>query len=203
MALGFMKASNSGDGFLPSLRFNAVSGDCVVAGSEKNADGVTWDKFEKEVKFPVKLVADMENIEVGWIYFSAQGPNFALTKIGQEMPAKPSDNHKQGFRLKMYHKDHGLVMFANSSNTVKDVMNEVHDAFMADKDKNVGKLPVLEFKGTEKFQVKTKEGAKNYKKPVIVISGWTSKPEGWVKQESEQSAPAQGQEIELPDDDAF
>lgn len=202
MALGFMKAS-SGEDFLPSLRINVISGDCIVAGSEKNADGQTWNKYEKEVKFPAKFVADMDNIEVGWIYFSAQGPNFVLVKIGQEMPSKPSDNHRQGFRLKMYHKDFGLVMLANSSTTVKDVMNDIHDAYMAAKDKNVGKFPVIEFKGTERIRIKTKEGTKNYKKPVLAITDWVEKPEGWTKQEEETLVSTPAQEVELPDDDAF
>lgn len=198
MALGFSKASS--DEFLPSLRFNAVSGDCIVAGSKKNEDGQTWDKYEHDVKFPHKFVADLENIEIGWIFFSAQGPNFAFGKVGQPLPAKPSDQHKQGFRLTMYSKEHGLVAFSNSSNTVKDVMNDVHDAFMAAKDKNAGKLPVLEFKGVEKFTIKTKEGSKAYKKPVIAIVAWVEKPEGMKAKEAEVS-PAK--EVELDVDDEF
>ena len=46
MALGFAKTS--GDSFLPSFRFNAVSGDAVIVGSTKNADGVSYDKFEND-----------------------------------------------------------------------------------------------------------------------------------------------------------
>lgn len=198
MALGFAKASSND--FLPSLRFNAVSGDCIVAGATKNADGTSWDKFEHEVKFPAKFVADFENIEIGWILFSAQGPNFALSKIGEPMPDRPSDKHKQGFRLVLFSKEHGLVTFSNSSNTVKDVMDDVHDAYLSGKDKNAGKMPVLEFKGVEKFAVKTKEGSKNYKKPVISIVSWVEKPEGMKAKEAEvASAPAPV----VDDDDEF
>lgn len=47
---------------------------------------------------------------------------------------------------------------------------------MKDAVKNAGKVPVVEIKGTEKVSVKTKEGAKNYKRPIWSIVKWVARP---------------------------
>lgn len=188
MALGFTKSS--GEDFLPSFRFNAVSGDAVIVGSKKNADGVTWDKFENEVTFPAKFIFDFANLEVGWIHFAAPGPSFALVKIGERMPAKPSEEHKQGFRVKLFSKAHGLSAFSNSSRTIAEVMDALHDQYLAGEKANSGKVPVVEIKGVKKVQVKTKEGAKNYKQPVWAIVSWVARPEELTEKAIEEVAKA-------------
>ena len=189
MALGFAKTT--GDSFLPSFRFNAVSGDAVVAGSTKDADGSTWNKFENEITFPVKFIFDFENLEVGWLHFAATGPSFALVKLGERMPEKPSLDHKQGFRIHMYNKEHGLVTFANSSKTVAEPMDALHDAYLQGIKDNTGKVPVVEIKGVKKVSIKTKEGAKNYKHPDWSIVGWVARPEAMdTKKIEEAKAPA-------------
>lgn len=175
MALGFTKTT--GDSFLPSFRFNAVSGDAVIAGSEKAADGVSWDKFETPITFPVKFIFDFENLEVGWLHFAATGPSFALVKLGERMPEKPSLDHKQGFRVHLYNKEHGLMTFANSSKTIAEVMDVLHDSYLRDAKANPGKVPVVEIKGVKKVSIKTKEGNKNYKQPDWSIVSWVARPE--------------------------
>ena len=178
MALGFTK--NSGEDFLPSFRFNAVSGDAIVAWSEKDAAG-EWEKKEKDVSFPVKFVFDFENIEVGWLHFSASGPNFSLVKLGNSLPQKPTPEHKQGFRVKMYNKEHGVCSFANSSRTIADVMDALHDEYLKGVKDNAGKVAVVEIRGVKKVSVKTKEGSKNYKQPECSIVAWVTKPEQLIE----------------------
>lgn len=186
MALGFAK-STGGESFLPSFRFNAVSGDAVIAGSTKSSDGVTWEKFENEVSFPVKFIFDFENLEVGWLHFAASGPSFALVKLGERMPEKPSLEHKQGFRINLYNKDAGLVTFANSSKTIAEVMDTLHDSYLRDAKANAGKVPVVEIKGVKKISIKTKEGAKNYKQPEWSIVNWVSRPEAMTPEKVEEA----------------
>jgi hypothetical protein len=177
MALGFTKSSGGGEDFLPSFRFNAVSGDAEIVGNVKSADGVTWEKQVKEITFPAKFIFDFANLEVGWMHFAATGPSFSMAKIGQPFPAKPSADHKQGFRVKMYSKTHGLSLFSNSSKTIAEVMDVLHDAYLKDEKAHAGKVPVIEIKGTKKVSVKTKEGAKNYKQPEWSIVSWVARPE--------------------------
>lgn len=186
MALGFAK-STGGESFLPSFRFNAVSGDAVVAGSTKSPDGITWEKFENEISFPVKFIFDFENLEVGWLHFAATGPSFAVVKLGERMPEKPSIDHKQGFRINLYNKETGLVTFANSSKTVAEPMDLLHDAYLRDVKANTGKVPVVEIKGVKKISVKTKEGSKNYKQPDWSIVSWVARPEAMTPEKFEEA----------------
>ena len=194
MALGLQKSNGGGD-FLPVFKFNAVSGDAAIASSTKNEKTGEYDKNEKEVSFPVKFVFDMPEIEVGYMHFAATGPSFAMVKIGQPLPEKPSLEHKQGFRVKLYNKEYGLCVFSNSSKTISEVMDALHDAYMAGAAKNVGKLPVVEIKGTKKVSVKTKEGAKNYKQPDWSIVSWVSRPEALTEKVAEAA-----KEVETSDD---
>lgn len=197
MGLGLQKSSGSGD-FLPVFKFNAVSGDAAIASSAKNEKTGEYDKNETEVSFPVKFIFDMENIEVGWMHFAATGPSFAVTKLGQPMPDKPSQDHKQGFRVKLYNKDHGVCVFSNSSKTISEVMDALHDTYVAGAAKNAGKVPVVEIKGTKKVVQKTKEGNKNYKQPDWSIVSWVARPEALT-----DKAPEPVKEAASSDDDEF
>lgn len=197
MALGFTKA-NSGEDFLPVFKFNAVSGDAAIAWSEKTASG-EWEKQEKEVKFPVKFIFDMENIEVGWMLFAATGPNFALVKLGNPLPPQPTKDHKQGFRVRLYNKENGLCVFSNSSRTIAEVMDVLHDQYVKGAKDNAGKVPVVEIKGTKKVAVKTKEGSKNYKQPEWSIVSWVARPDAMIEKVAEPVKV----EATVEDDDAF
>ena len=179
MAMGLQKSS--GADFLPSFRFNAVSGLAVIAGSRKANDGVSYEKFENDVAFPAKFIFDFSNLEVGWVEFAATGPDFSMVKVGERMPAKPSETHKQGFRIHLYNKDHGLVTFSNSSKTVAEPMDALHDQFLRDEKANAGKVPVVEIIGTKKVQVKSKEGVKTYRQPEWKIVSWVARPEGMTE----------------------
>jgi hypothetical protein len=185
MALGFQK--NSGEDFLPSFRFNAISGLAVIAGSEKSPDGVSWEKTEKDVTFPTKFIFDFENIQVGWIAFQATGPSFHLVKLGERMPAKPDDLHKQGFKLRLYSKEFGLCDFANSSKTVGEVVDVLHDQYLRECKQHEGKVPVVEIKGTNKVQIKSKEGVKTYRQPVWAIVSWIARPEAMDEKKIEEA----------------
>lgn len=175
MSLGLTNGGGNND-FSPVFKFNAVSGDTVIASSLKNASG-EWEKVENDVKFPAKFVFDFENIEIGWMKFAATGPSFHMVKLGERMPQRPDTDHKQGFRVKLYNKEHGVCIFSNSSKTIGEVMDTLHDKFLEGKDANKGKVPVVEIKGTEKIAVKTKDGSKNYKRPVWSIVTWIARPE--------------------------
>ena len=181
MALGLTKSSGD-DSFLPILKLNSVSGDVTISSSVKNAAG-DWEKQEKDVKLPAKLIFDFENLEVGWMHFGSQGPTFALVKLGQPMPTKPADHdpdkkkYNQGFRIRVYSKEYGLAVLSQSSKTVGEVMDILHDQYLTGAKANPGKVAVVEFKGTKKVSVKTKEGAKNYKQPDWSIVSWVARPE--------------------------
>ena len=186
MALGL--SYNSGEEYLPSFRYNSISGEAVIASNEKNASG-EYEKKQVEVKFPAKFAADFENLEVGFLAFKTTGPSFHLVKIGERLPPKPDDEHKQGFRLNLWSKQYGPLAFAATSRTISEAVDVLHDSYLKDAGAHAGKVAVVEFSGTEKIQIKTPQGTKTYKKPLLSIVSWIDRPEELTSKAKEAPAP--------------
>lgn len=168
------ESSGSGD-FLPVFKWSATAGVASIRRSVKNAAG-TWDKTEDDVALPLKLIFDFDSAEQGWIRI-AGGVDFKMAKLGQPKPAQPTPEHKLGFRLHIYGKQIGLAAFSHTAKCVIAEMNTLHDAYLADKSKNAGKLPVVEIKSVKKIDSQTKEGTKTYRVPVWSITSWVDRPE--------------------------
>lgn len=187
MALGFTETSSSGGGdFLPIMKFSAKDGSFVRQDRHQGADG-HWEKSETEMDLPFKVVMDMDAIEVGFIAFTTTGPDFRFVKVGEPMPVKPSDEHKEGFRIRMFNKEIGLREMSSSSKIVRNQMNDLHDAFLAGKADNPGKVPVVEITGSDRIQIETKaQGTQTFRSPKWSIAGWVDRPAGL---DAPQSAP--------------
>ena len=185
MALGFTETTSSGGGdFLPIMKFSAKDGSFVRQDRHQGADG-HWEKSETEMDLPFKVVMDMDAIEVGFIAFTTTGPDFRLVKVGEPMPIKPSDEHKEGFRIRMYNKEIGLREMSSSSKIVRNQMNDLHDAYLAGKADNPGKVPVIEITGSDRIQIETKaQGTQTFRSPKWTISGWVDRPAGLDKAEA-------------------
>jgi hypothetical protein len=185
MALGFTETSSSGGGdFLPIMKFSAKDGSFVRQDRQQGADG-HWEKSETEMDLPFKVVMDMDAIEVGFIAFTTTGPDFRFVKVGEPMPIKPSDEHKEGFRIRMYNKEIGLREMSSSSKIVRNQMNDLHDAYLAGKADNPGKVPVIEITGSDRIQIETKaQGTQTFRSPKWSIAGWVDRPAGLDKAEA-------------------
>lgn len=176
MALGLQLEEKKSGNFLPVLKFDAKSGDFVAVNREPASDG-GWEKEEIELKTPFKFVMDLNAMEIGWISFKPGAVDFTMTQIGSRLPARPTDDHKQGVRMKVYLKEHGLREFAHTSKNVLRAINALHDDFIANADKNPGKLPVVEVSGTETVKMQTKEqGELRFKVPKWSIVAWIGTP---------------------------
>jgi len=194
MALGFTETSNTGGGdFLPILKFSAKDGSFVRQDRHQGADG-TWEKSESEMDLPLKVVMDMDAIEVGYIAFTTTGPDFRMVQVGEAMPQQPSPDHKEGFRVRLYNKDIGLREMSSSSKIVRNQMNDLHDAYLAGKADNPGKVPVVEITGSDRMQIETKaQGTQTFRSPKWSISGWIERPEGMNQGASVPAEPAPAQ----------
>lgn len=179
MALGFAETTSSGGGdFLPIVKYSAKDGSFVRQDRHQAPDG-TWEKSETEMDTPIKVVMDLDTIEVGYIAFTTSGPDFRMVQVGQPMPQQPSPDHKEGFRVRLYNKEIGLREMSSSSKIVRNQMNDLHDAFLAGKADNPGKLPVVEITGSDRIQIETKaQGTQTFRSPKWSISGWIERPEG-------------------------
>jgi len=189
MALGFTETSSSGGGdFLPIMKFSAKDGSFVRQDRHQGADG-TWEKSETEMELPFKVVMDMDAIEVGFIAFTTTGPDFRFVQVGEPMPVKPSDEHKEGFRIRMYNKEIGLREMSSSSKIVRNQMNDLHDAYLAGKADNAGKMPIIEITGSDRIQIETKaQGTQTFRSPKWSIAGWVDRPAGMDAQAAPEPA---------------
>lgn len=199
MALGFQETTSSGGGdFLPIMKFSAKDGSFVRQDRHQGADG-HWEKSETEMELPFKVVMDMDAIEVGFIAFTTTGPDFRFVQVGEPMPVKPSDEHKEGFRVKMFNKEIGLREMSSSSKIVRNQMNDLHDAYIAGKADNPGKVPVIEITGSDRIQIETKaQGTQTFRSPKWSIAGWVDRPAGMDAQAAKEPAAAAAPAVASP-----
>lgn len=185
MGLGFnTEPSNGGSKFLPVVKFDAKAGDMIAVNREPNGDG-TWDKNEVEITFPVKVIMDFASLEVGWLTF-VPSYHAAMVPVGERMPQKPSDDHKQAVRLKLFFKEHGWREFSPTSKTVLRAIDQLHDQYLEQQAANPGRSPVVTIEGTETVKIQTPQGELRFKVPKWSITGWAVAPEG----EAQKAAPA-------------
>lgn len=176
MGLGFStEPSNGGSKFLPVVKFDAKAGDLIAVNREPAGDG-TWEKHEVDIAMPVKVVIDFENLEIGWLTF-APTYNAVMVKIGERMPAKPTDDHKQAVKMKLFFKEHGWREFSPTSKTVLRAIDQLHDQYLEQAAAQPGKMPVVTIEGTEAVKIQTPQGELRFKVPKWSITGWTTPPE--------------------------
>lgn len=187
--MGFGLSYGGGGGnFLPVVKYDARAGRMFrVDKGDGGSESIDITKG-------FKAVFDFENVEVGWIRFGAGvAPDFQLVPIGTQLPAKPSDEHRQGVRLvvRLAKECGGDVReIAGTSAAFIGGMEKLYDEYEAAKASNSGKLPAVVLADTR--AVESGSGAKkstNYA-PVFEIVGWVSRPQDLVPSPRGSSAPA-------------
>jgi hypothetical protein len=206
MALGLDLEEKKGGNFLPVLKFDAKGGDFIVVNREPQSDG-TWEKNELELATPFKAAVDFDNMEVGWISFKPGAVNFTMAKHGEKIPSRPTEDHKQGVRLRIFLKEHGVREFAHTSKNVLRALNSLHDEYVSAAPANPGKVAVVEVTGTETVKMQTKEqGELRFKVPKWRISGWMAPPaefSGAASPPPAQPAPKAMPKAKPADDEEF
>lgn len=179
MALGLVTESSGGGDFTPIIKFDARAGRMFRVDREQDSGG-TWNTDNVEITNGFTAVMDLENLEVGWALFAAGvAPSFDFVPLGQPLPARPSDQHKQGFRmmLKLGKSSGGDVReLSATSKAVIGSVDELHTAYEAQKAANPGKLPVVALTGSKPI-VSTGKGqsSTNYS-PTFEIQKWVERP---------------------------
>ena len=168
MGLG-LKTATSGD-FLPRIQYDARAGRFFQVDRIQDSGG-QWENDMHELPMPFRVMADLENIEIGWIRLDS-GVDFQMAKVGQDIGPQPSDKHRQGFRVLIHSKALGLRYWNHSAKSVIGVMDELYDAWEGQKGGHANQVPVVEFNGTD--TVTTGNGAQkstNYR-PRAAIVDW-------------------------------
>lgn len=190
MAFGISYGGGGGN-FLPVVKYDARAGRMFRV--DKGADGSESIDITKAFK----AVFDFENVEVGWIRFGAgAAPDFQLVPLGTQLPAKPSEEHRQGVRMVVrLSKECGgdVREIAGTSAAFLGGLEKLHDEYLKGLAANPGKLPAIVLADTR--AVESGSGAKkstNYA-PVFEIKGWVARPADLVASPRGSSAPATAQ----------
>jgi hypothetical protein len=173
----------SGEDRTPIVKYDARAGR-LFRVDRTQSDG-SWESNTVEITPVFQAVMDLENIELGWLYFPTNGaPEIDVAVYGKPLPAKPSDKARPGFRvhMKLGKQAGGDIreMAANAAVSIQG-MDDLHDAYLKDAKSNPGKLPVVRLDRTTPI-VSTGKGAdgkpvssQNYQ-PVWAIVGWADRP---------------------------
>lgn len=186
MAFGINLDSVSGN-ITPIVKYDARAGRMQRVDRE---DGISTPY---DITNNFRAVFDLENVEYGWLAFSASGPDFKLVRLGEALPAKPSENHRQGVRLR-------LKLASDCGGDVRELatvarvalrgLDELHTRYEAEKANHpVVSLPIVTLAKT--IPVTSGSGAQkstNYQ-PVFEIVGWAPRPPDLQPKATTASAP--------------
>ena len=189
MALGFkMNGGGAGGGnadIIPIVKYDAR------AGRLARRDYENGEYVNNDISRNFRAVADLENIEQGWIDFNTgHAPDFCVDHNSKPFPNQPSTNHKQGFRMLMkLGKECGgdIREMAGNSQAILRGIDQLHDEYVKGVIDNPGKLPVITLSDT--VPVTSGEGSKkstNYV-PVFEIVSWVGRPPDLVYKPKAQS----------------
>lgn len=176
MGLGLSNGATGGE-YLPIVKWDARAGRMFRVDRTQGANG--WESQTVDItnERPTFLI-DFGAIEVGHMAFTATGPSFALAPLGQPMPARPSPEHKQGCRVRLYSPKFlgGLREFASSAKAVLGTIDALHTAFEAAPEAAAGKIPAVQLDGSTAITTKGPNGTVTSYAPVLKVVSWHDRP---------------------------
>ena len=169
--MAFMTSTSAEGGeFKVYVSYNAKAGRWYTKEDKPDAQ-----QFEVT---DMTAVFDMDNLQTGWFLFA---PGVAPVKsfdpsLASAAP-KPGEGFKRGFQIDVFSSKNllGVREFSATAGIVIDAMNDLHDHWLAGKDANAGKLPVVKCVGVT--PVTNKHGT-NYK-PQLEIVSWVAPRDGY------------------------
>lgn len=192
MALGFNTETGGGGNFTPVVKYDARAGRMFRVDRDLDSSG-NWASENVDITANFSAVFDLENIETGWLLFAAGvAPDIKVVRHGEPVPPRPTDQHKQGFRLtvKLAKECGGDVReFCASAKSVLFPIDELHTAYLAGIQANPGKLPLVKMTGTEAISTKSPKGTTTNYAPVFEIVRWVPRPDG-LEGKPKNAAPA-------------
>jgi hypothetical protein len=172
MGLMNMPGGNTTGEILARIQYDAKGGRWhrVDRRQEESGEWVS-DMFDME-KGDV-FVADLPNIEVGWIAFPSSGPDFRMVPNGTPLPPQPSPDHKAGFRVRvLLPREEQPRTFASTAKSVVSVIDDLHTKTEA----HAPQVPVLKIVGTRIVEVKTPKGTTRNYAPLLEIVKFVDRP---------------------------
>jgi hypothetical protein len=183
MGLGLSTGGTGGGDIQPYINYDAKAGRMFRVDRAQGGDG-TWHTDKVEITNTVQMVMDLEQIRVGWINYTTQGPVRRLVTLGKEpIPPRPDDKNaegkpafKQGFEVQLLLDKNsgggGPRVFGSAAGCVIEAMDALHDAFSAAPESKAGKLPVVKIAAVQPV----KSGQSTNYKPAFAIVSWLDRP---------------------------
>lgn len=205
MALGLQSGGGGDFDRTAIIKYDARAGR-IFRIDRDNVDGA-WTTNQVEITQGFQAIFDLENIEVGWLHFPAgAAPSLHMVKFGEAMPAKPSAEHKQGFRVLMkLGKSSGgdlREMAANAAVSIAGI-DELHSAYVEGVKANPGLLPVVALETTKAITKSGKDASgkaqssTNYQ-PVWSIVKWVERPAELSGGKTEAPAEVKAEPVKEP-----
>jgi len=202
---GFSTEPNTGGDFLPIIKYDARAGR-ILRVDRVDQGGGNYVRQETDITDRFLAMADLENVEVGWINFPQGGaPHAVLVPFNPtnlKLPQQPGDQYKNGIRFLV--KLHASC--ADGTAEVREVMTvakaalngieELVNEFLMERrnGRHLDELPIIKLGSVT--PVKTGSGTKtstNYT-PKFVVMGWNKRPSTFVfsPKGGPRPVPAQG-----------
>lgn len=186
---GFSTEPTVGD-FLPIIKYDARAGRIfrIDRGLDGNVPTDITDAFT--------AVFDFENVESGWMNFSGPTPDFKLVRMGQVLPVRPSENHKNGIRLllKLHPScagsDKPIREFSTSAKAALRGLEKLYLEYQEQVQKS-GQLPIVQMKGSTPIKTGAGDRQSTNYVPRFEIVGWAPRPSDLVYIARGSSGPSQ------------
>lgn len=175
MSLGLPARSTSESGeFAAVVKYDARAGR--IARVDRIEKDGQYENVSTEITNGFRAVFDLAAIEVGYIHFSkSTAPEWALVRLGQTLPPRPSKEFKPGFRMNILLPaalGGGKREFASCAQCVVEAIDALHTAYSAAPEAKAGKLPVVSMTGA----TIVRSGESSNYAPTLVISNWVNRP---------------------------
>jgi hypothetical protein len=194
MAFGLSYGSAGGSGdFLPIVKYDARAGRWSRIDREQGSDGM-WASTPVDITATFTAAMDFANGQVGWLKF-VNGVDKVLVPIGDPLPPRPSDDHRQGFSLTIkLGADCGgdLRELSGSSKAMSSAFDALDDQVRAAPEFQAGQIPIVRGDGATPIVTQTPQGQTTNYSPVLTIVGWISREQfdGDGDQQPQAAAPA-------------
>jgi hypothetical protein len=168
---------------VPIIKYDSRAGRAFRV-DRRQVDGRWVNEDPVEITNVFQAIFDMENVETGWLHFpQGAAPDIRTVKDGQALPDRPSDKHRQGYRvLMLLGKQAGgdVREMASSARVSIQGMNDLDDLWKAGRAQNPGMLPVVRLVGTKAIPSTGKANGQtvtstNYQ-PIWAIAKWVPRP---------------------------
>jgi hypothetical protein len=174
---GFSTETAAGGDFLPIIKFDARSGRWFRVDRTETINGFVGEPVDITNIF--KVIADFENVEVGWINFVAgSAPDFRLVPIGQRLPNRPSEVHKNGIRFMVKLSTEcaagqpAVREVAGTSKAFLSGVEAIYNEYLGQRAQNPGKLPVIVMEKCVPVKTGTGERQSTNYHPTFKIVAW-------------------------------